>query len=85
MSFEKANFPLLGTVEKSERQEQTVIRIVNIKSSEKGRIIFLFFCKNRKNLIGLGRIYKSHVEYAACFSILYLFFSLFLQSIKIEL
>ncbi|GGA75550.1 hypothetical protein GCM10008015_15230 [Flavobacterium palustre] len=43
VSLEKANFPELGTVEKSERQEQIVIRIVKIKSSEKGRMIFVFW------------------------------------------
>jgi hypothetical protein len=42
VSLEKANFPSLGTVEKSVRQEQIESNIPKINNSEKERMVFVF-------------------------------------------
>ena len=42
VSLEKANFPSLGTVEKSVRQEQIEINIPDINNSERERMGFVF-------------------------------------------
>lgn len=50
VSLEKANFPSLGIVEKSVRQEQIESNIPKINNSEEERIGFCFFVKIEKIL-----------------------------------